>query len=268
MILNPFFDWKRLAWVLIPLCLCLPCMSFAEDAATKARKDVEKAIQIQQKSQADRTAWEQERVKLVQRYEQLTTEKELLETRNQALHQEENRLKQINRDLTRQITASNRIRQELMPFLQTVVQRLELLVMNDAPFLSQERTRRLAALSGIMKDPQVTIAEKYRKVMEALFVEAEYGSTIEVYQDNIMLSDKAAEPTLGNIFRLGRLALFFLSLDQTVCAVFHPGDNLWQPLPESMLPPLRSAVEIGNKRRPAELLSLPVGRLADQGGAQ
>jgi hypothetical protein len=117
-----------------------------------------------------------------------------------------------------------------------------------------------------MKDPQVTIAEKYRKVMEALFIEAEYGSTIEVYQDKIQLQGTAQEGTLGNIFRLGRVSLFFLSLDQTACGIFNPGENKWQPLSDTHLPAIRSAVEMGSKRKPAELLPLPIGRLAAQGG--
>ena len=127
---------------------------------------------------------------------------------------------------------------------------------------------RLVRLDKVLKDPGISFSEKYRKVMEALFIEAEYGSTIEVYQDKIVLNEGSGDGVLGNIFRLGRVSLFFLSLDNTVCGVFNPGKSQWEALPEDMLPAIRSAVEIGSKRRPVELLPLPIGRLALEGGAQ
>jgi hypothetical protein len=67
---------------------------------------------------------------------------------------------------------------------------------------------------------------------------------------------------LGNIFRLGRVSLFFLSLDQKAAAYFNVSQKLWQPLPEDNLLAIRSAVEIGQKHRSVELLSLPLGKLS------
>ena len=74
--------------------------------------------------------------------------------------------------------------------------------------------------------------------------------------------------TTGNIFRLGRVSLFFLSLDQQSCARFNVAQTEWQPLADEYLPAVRSAIEIGIKRKPVELLSLPIGHLALQGEDQ
>ena len=253
------------------LILAVPSAGFCrtpegQDIGRQAGQHVEKAIKIQQKTHKDRTKWEAEKADLVLRYERLLHQKQILEKENTALAERQTSQETLNRELTRQKRESARVREELAPFIHSIYERLETLLVNDPPFLKDERTARLANLEKIMDDPDITIAEKYRKVMEALFVEAEYGSTIEVYQDKILLESAGQEETLGHIFRLGRVSLFFLSLDQAVCGVFNPGTGEWQALPDSSLPAIRSAVEIGSKRRPVELLPLPLGRLAIQGG--
>jgi hypothetical protein len=230
----------------------------------KARENVGKAIAIQQESQEKRTRWAQEKSKMVLEYEQLLREKKALEKDNQALSARRDHMKAVNSTLEQQKKQSLRVARELLPFLQTAYKTLETFVENDTPFLREERTARLARLEKFISDPQISIAEKYRKTMEALFIEAEYGSTIEVYQDKVLMASAGDEQTLGYIFRLGRVSLFFLSLDKQLCGVFDPRQDQWQLLPDDMLPAIRSAVEIGSKRRPVELLPLPIGRLAGQ----
>lgn len=251
------------------ICQTLPDNSNNDkNISIKAQQHIENAIQMDQQSQAKRTQWEEEKIRLVSEYEQLLQQKQFLENENRDLTEQQQQLKTLNQTMNSQIEESIRVQKELAPFLTHMHEQLETFVANDTAFLKEERATRLATLDKIIKDPEVTIAEKYRKIMEALFIEAEYGSTIEVYQDKIQLGNAGQEETLGNIFRLGRVSLFFLSLDQTVCGVFNPGENKWQRLSDKHLPAIRSAVEIGGKRKPAELLPLPIGRLAAQGGDQ
>ena len=123
----------------------------------------------------------------------------------------------------------------------------------------------MARLKEVMADVEIGVAEKYRKTMEALAVEAEYGHTIEVYQDKITLADEAV---LGNIFRLGRVSLFFLSLDQARAARFNVGSGRWELLDAAHIPAVASCLEIAAKRRPAELVNLPLGKLAAAKGGE
>lgn len=266
---------KKYGWLFLMnlfLILSFPVLTWAgtpakKDVGRQSEKNVEKAIQIQQKTQEDRTKWEQKKSALAVQYEALLLEKQMLEKENGVLAARQQQQVSLNRILDLQKKESIRVANELMPFLDTVYERIQTLVANDPPFLKEEREQRLVTLSGVMKDPEVTISEKYRKVMEALFIEAEYGATIEVYQDKIQLDSTEGAETLANIFRLGRVCLFFLSLDQNTCGVFNPGEKVWQVLPETLLPSIRSAVEIGSKRRPVELLTLPIGRLVKQEGS-
>jgi len=233
--------------------------------AAKLIQPVEHSVTIRQESQEQRDQWEQERSDLVLLYEQLEQAHGTLVLENRELTAAKQGQKAQNLALIQQKQASLRIQKELLPFVQAVYARLSSLVAADTPFLKQERVLRMRSLEKEINDPGVSVAEKYRRVMEALFVEAEYGATIEVYQEKVMMEGKT---TTGNIFRLGRVSLFFLSLDQQSCARFNVAQSAWQPLANEYLPAVRSAIEIGTKRKPVELLSLPIGHLALQGEDQ
>jgi hypothetical protein len=97
--------------------------------------------------------------------------------------------------------------------------------------------------------------------MEALLVETEYGTTIEVYQQTIPLS---GEETLVNIFRLGRLRLFYQTLDKQECGFFNPAQKVWEPLGNTHLKTIQAAIDMGLKRKPVEILTLPIGRIVVQ----
>jgi hypothetical protein len=66
---------------------------------------------------------------------------------------------------------------------------------------------------------------------------------------------------LANIFRLGRIALFYQTLDGKVCGFYNVASAAWNPLPKAYNHTIQSAMDIGTKRRPVELLSLPIGRM-------
>ncbi|ETR71431.1 MAG: hypothetical protein OMM_08132 [Candidatus Magnetoglobus multicellularis str. Araruama] len=113
-------------------------------------------------------------------------------------------------------------------------------------------------LKETLKDEKISLAERYRKAMEALLIEAEYGNTIEVYQEKIKLEQKEL---LGNIFRLGRISLFFITLDHKTAAYFNVAQKKWTVLDNRYLADVHAAIEMGSKRRPIELLCLPIGKL-------
>ncbi|MFN2356064.1 MAG: DUF3450 family protein, partial [Desulfopila sp.] len=89
----------------------------------------------------------------------------------------------------------------------------------------------------------------------------EYGNTIEVYQETIVTEEREM---LVDIFRLGRVALFFQTLDHESCGFFNVARATWQPLPTEYNRTIEVAMEIGSKRRPVELLTLPLGRMDPQ----
>jgi hypothetical protein len=154
-----------------------------------------------------------------------------------------------------------RLSEEILPFLQEVFDHLTTFVENDLPFLAEERTERLKRLKMILNDSGYSVGDKYRKTMEALIIEVEYGNTIEVYDDKIAIED---ERILTHVFRLGRISMFFETLDHKTTGVYNPSAGVWKILPVKYNTDISKAIEIAMKRRSIELLTLPLGRIAAQ----
>ncbi|KPA19664.1 Uncharacterized conserved protein UCP028069 [Candidatus Magnetomorum sp. HK-1] len=255
--------FKKKTMVIILTMILVPyTLIWATETNTKKITDpLKKSIQTRQKSQKELDKWEKERIKLQATYEQLQIENQQLLAQKQMLIKQESSQKALNEKLLAQKKDSIRITQEMMPFIENAYMRLNNLISNDAPFLKDERHKRLQNLRKIIDAIDVTVAEKFRKIMEALFVEAEYGNTVEVYQEKVVLDENEL---LGNIFRLGRISLFFLTLDQSSAAFYSVNEKKWISLDNIYVPTIHAAIEMALKRRPVELLPLPVGRIAVQ----
>ena len=71
-----------------------------------------------------------------------------------------------------------------------------------------------------------------------------------------------AEYERGVIFRLGRVNLFYQSPDGKTCGYFDVAEAGWRPLAPAHNRAIQTAINIGAKRHPAELLNLPIGKMA------
>lgn len=230
----------------------------SDDTSEKVRESVTKSVEIRRQTQKEHEKWQEEKQMLTDRYDRLERE-------NRRLSDKESRLAEKHKDLQNRISGKEKqvadirqVTEDVEPFLIQLAKDIELLVKRDLPFLEQERQKRLSRLHNLMEDNQAPVSEKYRRVMEALFVEAEYGNTIEVYQDNIEVNRRSMRV---NIFRLGRISLFFQSMDQEECGWFNIAAENWEMLPARYNRSIAGAIDIGTKRRPAELLTLPLGRM-------
>ncbi len=249
--------------VLRILVLLLVCLTGQVSAQTSVARDIEipvqEAIDTRQTSQAAQEKWDEEKTRLVALYDRLKAENEQLTAGRAKLAASVARQEAANRTLEAEKAEAARIESQMLPHLSSVLERMKALVDGDAPFLTCERTTRIQKLSVILEDSEITVAEKFRKTMEALFIEAEYGNTVEVYQEKISLD---SSEVLGNIFRLGRVSLFFLSLDRETAAVFDVASGQWAALGHESIRAIADVTAMAAKHRPMEVISLPVGRLA------
>lgn len=236
-------------------------------AANSVSKDIEtpvaKAVDTRQATQKSREKWDAQRQALAQEYDRLKDENEQLIFANRNLTRKAADLEKENKGLAAEKEEALRIRNEISPFLKEVVSRLSILAASDAPFLNEERNSRLSRLQVILNDSDITVAEKYRKTMEGLFVETEYGNTVEVYREKIVMN---GSEVLGDIFRFGRVSLFFLALDRENAGLFDVAANQWRLLGKRQVPAIEAVVEMAAKHRPMEVVPLPIGGLARGGG--
>lgn len=241
-------------------------MSWPYDAlAGNVKKEIEapvhEAVEIEQKTQAREVKWRTEKEKKTLEFEALEKELAMVEQeRNTEAARRTALISNISRK-TEQLEDIAEIEGQMSPFLCDLLDKIKKLNARDLPFLQEERRKRIQALEELNADPQVPVSEKFRKLMEALLVETEYGTTIEVYQQTIPLS---GEETLVNIFRLGRLRLFYQTLDKQQCGFFNPAQKVWEPLENTYLKTIQAAIYMGSKRKPVEILTLPLGRIVVQ----
>jgi FtsZ-binding cell division protein ZapB len=233
-------------------------VSIAEQVTGKIKKPVEDSIAIRQKTQKDIEKWSEKKSMLETEYDALVENSKRLAMEHDRLIKELESTQERIANLENQMEAMEKISEQLTPFLYGVYEKLVESVDQRLPFLQEERSKRLANLKKTLDDPQIVLGEKFRKVMEALFIEAEYGNTVEVYQEKIILGD---EDVLVNVLRLGRISLLFETLDQTTSGYFDLDENQWKALPQSANRDIRIAMEIGSKRRPADVVTLPLGRI-------
>ncbi len=243
------------------LCVLWSAICWANKFVPEVKKPVQQAIDIQKRLQEKKDRWMQERQRLLQQCKRISEEIKILEYQNQDLKKEEEGLKTSIDALREEIKRAGEISTGIMPLLWEIYHRMEKFVKLDMPFLRQERKVRLARLKELLEDPSASLSEKYRRTMEALFVEVRYGESVGVYQDRIDLSGRKV---MGTVFRLGRIALFFKSPDGMSYAFFDPGKRVWQPLSPSQGRDIARAIEIARKRRPASVLMLPIGRMESE----
>lgn len=244
-------------------CLILSAESPAWSSNTNQRieEPVRQSIKTRQTTQKAEEKWRFEKEKLVAKFEQLLQEQERLQQHKSNLQQQVKATQTRIVAKEKQLNDIEQISSQIRPFLDKLVNDLRLQIADGLPFLTAERQQRIDKLENLMTAPDISISEKYRKVMEALLVEAEYGFTIEASQETIEVEGQAR---LANIFRLGRLSLFYQSLDQKHCGFYNVAANGWQTLPAIHNREVQSAIDIAAKRRPVELLSLPLGRMVSR----
>lgn len=144
---------------------------------------------------------------------------------------------------------------EIVPLLVRMFERLDQFVALDVPFLPEERQTRLTRLQGTLDDADATVAEKYRAVMEAYQIEANYGRTIEAYRGTIAVNDE--EQTV-DLLRIGRLALVYRSLDGEEVGQWNHEARLWEPISGQYLRAINRGLEVAEKRAVPQLLELPI----------
>jgi hypothetical protein len=235
-----------------------PCRGEAARPPQKIVEPVDQAISIRQATQKQEEKWRLEKEKFTARFELLGQRLQQLQAQASQLQARSEAARDRVATKQKQIDDIRQISDQIIPYLQELNRQLKQMVADDLPFLPRERSQRLRRLDRILEDPDVTFSEKFRKVMEAFQVEAEYGTTIEVYQQSIPIDGQSR---LVNIFRLGRIGLFFQSLDRQTCGFFNVAEDKWQKLPAKHNHALAAAIDMGAKRRPVDILTLPLGRL-------
>ena len=250
-------SWKRILTVLALGSLLAPGPAWTAGNAVREtiEKPVQQAIDTRQATQKAEEAWRNEREQRKALLASLEQEQARLAEEAARLREEQAARRERIAAKKRQLAAGEEIADQMAPYLEAVLARLRDRIDADQPFLTGERRRRVENLESLLADPGVTVSEKFRKTVEALMVEAEYGRTIEAYQDTITVE---GQPLLATIFRLGRIGLFYQTLDGEESGWWNRETNQFESISGAYDYPLSQGIRIAQQQVAPDLIKLPV----------
>lgn len=139
---------------------------------------------------------------------------------------------------------------DILPLMTNMLSSLEKFVRLDMPFLREDRLSRVQKLKDMMPRADVTVSEKYRRIVEAYQIEMEYGRTIEAYTADV--KGKAVD-----VLRVGRIALLYQTADGKETAYWDQQKNAWV-LDDHYSDGVKEGLKVARKQTSPDLLTIPV----------
>ncbi len=154
-----------------------------------------------------------------------------------------------------QIDKVTQVERGIMPLMEDMLVSLEEFIQLDVPFLLEERMDRVQRLRRLLVRADVTVAEKYRRLMEAYSIENDYGRKVGVYREPL---DVDGEERQADFLRIGRLILIYRTPDEEVAGVWDPRQREWVSLDGDYRTDIRRALRMARDQEAFDLLHLPV----------
>jgi len=115
-----------------------------------------------------------------------------------------------------------------------------------------------------MERSDVSVAEKFRKVMEAYQIENDYGSSNDYYVQSLTIDGAVRE---YNMLRIGRIGLYFQSDDTSVTGWWNAERGEFEDLGNTHRNEVRKGIRVARQLIAPELILLPIPAPESAGGA-
>ena len=138
----------------------------------------------------------------------------------------------------------------ILPLMQDMLATFSQFVDLDTPFLIDERRERVKQLNDMMPRADVTVSEKFRRILEGYQVEIDYGKTIEGYRGNL-------EGKEVDFLRIGRVALMYQTPDAKETGYWDREKKGWV-IDNSASEGVKEGLKIARKQSSPDLIIVPV----------
>jgi septal ring factor EnvC (AmiA/AmiB activator) len=243
----------KLKIIFLPLLLSYNLV--AVDTLHKALNSVTSTQQAAAKSQTTINQIDDERDELQQEYRSLLSQIETMKHYNRQLSDIVESQKAEMDSLNDQIITIDVTSAEILPLMGEMINALISFIELDLAFLPQERQARVQTLKTLLKRSDITVSEKYRKIIEAYNIESDYGHTIEAYRSTLKSADEARDV---DFLRIGRIGLFYRTLDGAEVGFYNSDTQNFEVLAHKYERPLKKALSVAKKRKAPELFLLPL----------
>lgn len=184
-------------------------------------------------------------------YAQTMAEVDSLNKYNTQLQEQINSQEAEMASIQTQLTEIETTNREVLPLMQRMVDTLDQFVAADLPFWKEERTERVALLKDMMPRADISISEKYRRILEAYQIELDYGRALENYEG------KLDDGRTVQFIKLGRVSLMYQTLDGSETGYYDAQSGRWV-VAEEYEENVRDALATSRGDGAPELLRVPV----------
>jgi TolA-binding protein len=191
----------------------------------------------------------------IQQYKQIMRQIEGLEVYTQQLQKQIANQNSEKAELNVSIDEVSVVERQITPLMLRMIAALDAFIGLDVPFLGGERDDRIATLNDLMERADVDVSEKFRRVMEAYQIEADYGRNIEAYNGLMDINGQSQDV---EFLRIGRLVLIYKTRDGSQMGVWDQQQKAWQALDSSYNSGVQEAIRIARKQLAPDLLMLPI----------
>jgi len=153
------------------------------------------------------------------------------------------------------IDGVDKLRQGVVPLMFKMVNALEQFVELDLPFNKDARLERVERLKETLNSANVTLAEKFRLILDAYSIEREYGRSSNAYEGQLDVNGKQV---LVDFINFGRVALYAQSQDQKLAWMYNAEAKSWEQLDDSYLRNITKAIKIARKQAAPDMFALPI----------
>lgn len=251
--------------VLILLAVLLPAAVAAQGVTERALDESEALMRDAQGSQQRVESLDDASREALLRYRQALQQREQLDEYNTRLAAMVAAQQTELQSLEGQLSSIEDTQRELLPLMQRMLDSLEQFIALDLPFLPQERSERIEQLRDLMLRADVSVAEKYRRLIEAYQIESDYGRTLEAWRGSLEQDDRIR---VVDFLRLGRVMLFYQSLDGREQGVWDADRQTWAALPNAYRRSMQQGLRVARQQQTPMLLRLPLPPLSEPPGQQ
>ena len=166
-----------------------------------------------------------------------------------------------NRDLAQlrdSIDQVSIIERQILPLMTRMIDGLADFIELDAPFLLEDRRERVEFLNTLVDRSDVSVAEKFRNVMEAWQTENDYGAFNDTYLGVVDIDGTERQV---EFLKIGRVALLFVTPDRQIAGRYNPVTRDWEyPLDAELRNDIIQGLEMVNSGSPADaqLFTIPI----------
>ena len=231
--------------------------------STQADQTIDQILQVGQaktaqakKSQQTVDSVVEETTNLLQKFKGVNKDIEGLRVYNAQYERQLESQRKVIEELEDSINQVTVLERQVQPLILKMLDGLEQFVELDMPFRIEERRKRVQQLRDNQDSAKMTVSEKFRQVLEAYSIEAEYGRKVETYTDTLSIDGQDRQV---NVLAIGRVALLYQTKDTNLSGAWDTETRQWVPLDSGEYrSSIMQGIKIAKKQASIDVMQLPI----------